>query len=453
MLYLRRAVHNFEIGKGMGAALIAQQQRVTLRVVARAGSALHDLHQTPVGILSVPRGDALRNNGALGVFPDMDHLSAGIRLLVVVRQRHRVKLPDRVVTLQDAARVFPGDRRAGLYLRPRDLRILAETLSPLGDKIIDAALAFLVARIPVLHRGVLDLGILESDQLYDRGVQLVLIAHRRGASLQVTHIAAFVGDDQRALELTRFGGVDAKVSGQLHRTAHPFRDVTKRAVTEDGGVERREEVVGVGHDRAEIFPDQLRVIVHRLGKGAKDDPHFAEFLFERRRHRDTVKDRIHRDPGENLLLSEGDTQLLVGRQQLRVHFIEALGPLAGCPGRRIVDDPLVIDRRIVDIGPFWLRLRLCQLLPMTVCLQTPIEHPFGLVLLGRDQADDLFVESGRNSIFFNLCDKPVLVFPVCQGLHCAFPLAHQFTSPLLKTLAGYTVKEVPQPHERFTLGF
>jgi RNA polymerase sigma-70 factor (ECF subfamily) len=38
------------------------------------------------------------------------------------------------------------------------------------------------------------------------------IPHRRGASLQVTHVAALIGNDQRALKLARFGGVDTKVS-------------------------------------------------------------------------------------------------------------------------------------------------------------------------------------------------------------------------------------------------
>ena len=39
------------------------------------------------------RRDPLRNDGALGVFADVDHLGAGIRLLIVVGECHRVKLP------------------------------------------------------------------------------------------------------------------------------------------------------------------------------------------------------------------------------------------------------------------------------------------------------------------------------------------------------------------------
>ena len=87
------------------------------------------------------RGNTFRDNRALGVLADMDHLGAGVGLLIVVGQRHRVKLADRVVALQNAARIFPGDRRTGFHLRPGDLRAFAQAFAALGDEIIDAALA------------------------------------------------------------------------------------------------------------------------------------------------------------------------------------------------------------------------------------------------------------------------------------------------------------------------
>ncbi len=40
---------------------------------------------------------------------------------MVVHHRHGVELAGRVVALEDHARVLPGDRRAGLDLRPGDL--------------------------------------------------------------------------------------------------------------------------------------------------------------------------------------------------------------------------------------------------------------------------------------------------------------------------------------------
>src|SRR5687768_7119742 len=47
------AVLDFEIGKGMRAALIADQQRVALRVVAGPARPLGNLHQPAIGILTV----------------------------------------------------------------------------------------------------------------------------------------------------------------------------------------------------------------------------------------------------------------------------------------------------------------------------------------------------------------------------------------------------------------
>ena len=83
-------------------------------------------------------------------------------------------------------------------------------------------LPLLVARIPVLHGRVFDLRVVQRDQLHHRRVQLVLVAHRRRAAFQVAHRRAFLGHDQRALELAGVGRVDAEIGGQLHRAAHPL---------------------------------------------------------------------------------------------------------------------------------------------------------------------------------------------------------------------------------------
>ena len=74
----------------------------------------------------------------------------------------------------------------------------------LGDEVVDAADAVLVARVPVLHRRVLDLGVVERDQLDHRGMQLVGVELGRGAAFEIATRRAFFGDDQRALELPGF---------------------------------------------------------------------------------------------------------------------------------------------------------------------------------------------------------------------------------------------------------
>ena len=126
-------------------------------------------------------------------------------------------------------------------------------MGALGDEVVDAAPALGVAGVPVLHRAVLDGGVVQRHQLDHRGVQLVLVAHRRGAALQVGDVAAFLGDDQRALELAGALRVDAEIGGQLHRAAHALRDVDEGAVGEDRAVQRREEVVALRHHRAEVL--------------------------------------------------------------------------------------------------------------------------------------------------------------------------------------------------------
>ena len=125
VLDLRRRVLDLEVRERVRAALVADEQRVALRVVARVLRVLADPHQAAVGVLAVAGGDALRDDRAAGVLPDVDHLRAGVGLLPVVGRRHRVELADRVVALQDAAGILPGDRRAGLDLRPGDLRAAA----------------------------------------------------------------------------------------------------------------------------------------------------------------------------------------------------------------------------------------------------------------------------------------------------------------------------------------
>ncbi len=124
--------------------------------------------------------------------------------------------------------------------------------------------------------------VVERDEFDDRRVQLIFIAHRRGATFEIAHVRAFVGDDERALELAGLRGVDAEISRKLHRTAHAFRDVAKRTVGEDGGIQRGIKIVRVRHDRAEIFFDEFGMFLHRFAERTEDDALFRELFSERR---------------------------------------------------------------------------------------------------------------------------------------------------------------------------
>src|SRR5436305_10876138 len=87
-----------------------------------------------------------------------------------------------------------------------------------------------------------------------------------------------------------------------------------------------------------------------LGEGPEDDPQVRELVLERRRDGDAVEDRVDRDAREALLLLERDPQLRVEGPDLRIDILEALDFLLRLRGR-VVDDVLVVDRRVPDVRP------------------------------------------------------------------------------------------------------
>jgi hypothetical protein len=162
----------------------------------------------------------------------MDHLGAGVGLLMVVRHRDRMELAARIVAAQHHAGVLPGDGRTGLDLRPGDVRAAPRAQPALGHEVVDAAAPLRIARVPVLHRRVLDVGVVVRDQLHHGGVQLVLVALWRGATFEVADLAAGLGNDEGALELPGVARIDAEVGRQLHRAAHARGHVDEGAVGE-----------------------------------------------------------------------------------------------------------------------------------------------------------------------------------------------------------------------------
>src|SRR6266850_7568847 len=70
----RGAVAHVDVREGVRAALIADQHRIALRIVARALGALHDLHESAIGVLPAARGDALRHDRRPRVLAEVNHL-------------------------------------------------------------------------------------------------------------------------------------------------------------------------------------------------------------------------------------------------------------------------------------------------------------------------------------------------------------------------------------------
>src|SRR5690606_41572152 len=108
------------------------QERVALREVARIVRARKDLDQAPIAVLSVTGRDALGDDRAARVAPDVNHLRPGVGLLIVVGHCYRVELAARVVAPLDTARIFPRNRLNRLPLRPADDRVCNTSIATRG---------------------------------------------------------------------------------------------------------------------------------------------------------------------------------------------------------------------------------------------------------------------------------------------------------------------------------
>ena len=92
MLDDSRRVEALDVREGVGAAFRADQQAVTLGIVPRPDRSRIHPHETPVAVLAMAGGNSLADNTALGSPADMDHLGAGVSLLVIVGHGDRIKL-------------------------------------------------------------------------------------------------------------------------------------------------------------------------------------------------------------------------------------------------------------------------------------------------------------------------------------------------------------------------
>ena len=126
-------------------------------------------------------------------------------------------------------------------------------------------------------------------------MQLVFIAHRRGAAFQIGNVRPRISDDQRAFELSRAFGIDAEIGGKLHRAAHALRDVDKAAIGEDSAIQSSEEIIALRHDGAQIFLHQFGMRLHRLTDRAEDDAIFFQPILEGGGNRNAIEHRIHRN--------------------------------------------------------------------------------------------------------------------------------------------------------------
>ena len=370
VLGLGACVCDGDVGERVCGALGTDEHAIALGVVAGACSGLTDAHLATVGVAGAIGADALRNDRALGVLADVDHLRAGVSLHVTVREGHAVEFAHRIVALQNAARVLPRDGGARFDLRPADSAVLAGTLAALGDEVIDTACArFAVAGVPVLHGRILDACVFLGQEFHDSAMELLARKFWSGAAFEVAHACVVIGDNQRAFELACFLVVDAEVGGKVHRALDSRRNIDEASVAKDCAIEGRKVVVASGYHATQIFLDKFGVFLDGVADGAEDDAHFHELLLMARVNADGVEHGIDGNVCKTLLFVERDAELFKSRQKFRVHvfdfFVALLGLRCG-----VVDDVLQIDWIEVELAPVGLFHRL----ELFVGSQAEIEH-------------------------------------------------------------------------------
>ena len=224
-------------------------------------------------------------------------------------------------------------------------------------------------------------------------MQLVLVADGSGAALEIRHIGVVVGHDERAFELSRTGGVDAEVGAQLHRAAHALGDVDEGAVGEHRRVEGGVEIIGVGHDLAQIFAHKLGIFPDSLGERAEDDALLGKFGSVGGLYGYRVHDGVDGHSAELFLLLEGYAQAVEGVEQGRVDLVEALGAFLGLGGGE-VGDGLEVYFGDFEVRPPGRRQRQ----PVTEGLEAEVEQPLGLALQARDCAHHFLVEAALEDV-------------------------------------------------------
>ena len=293
-----------------------------------------------------------------------------------------------------------------------------------------------------------------NDDFNDRRMQLIAVAHRRRAALDIADVAAFIGHQNGAFKLAGFFGVDTEIGRQLHRAADALRHIDKGAVRSHRGVQRGKEVVIARHYGPKILFHQFRMIVDRLAERTEDDPLLGQLFAVGGRHRHRVEYRVH---GHLAPFTYRHAQLVKGFFHLAGQ--KGIGPgllhrarLGGAGliavaagGGGIVAVILIIQLIVMRFQP----VRLLHFQPRPVGIQTKLQHPLRLIAASRDSPNDFFINAFGQLIGLQASKKALFVVERAAGP--GFDIVSCF-SITRHSYSACTPKLSPQPHSCCAFG-
>ena len=331
------------------------------------------LDQTAVAHDAAVLGDRLGEDVRRRVRRQVHHLRARVLVHAFARHAHVQVVGARALAHQVRAGVEHHVLRAHRAAHPLDRTVRVDDRA-LGVEVVD------VLR-PVLDGRVARLGALVHEDLDDGGVHRVDAVGLRGAALDVVHLGALVGDDQRVLEGALAGALHAEVGLQRQVALDALGDVTERSARPHRAVQRRELVVLRGHALGhEVFLHQLRVLGDRRVHRAEQDPLLGVLLLQALVHGLLAPYADH--AREVLALGLGDAEVLIGL----LHVLRDVVPAVEAPGRRRRVQHQVVQVQAAQIGSprrDWLAFEDLQR------LQPFVGHPLGLALDLRELLHDL----------------------------------------------------------------
>ena len=120
---------------------------------------------------------------------------------------------------------------------------------------------------PVLEGGETHPGALLHEDLGGGAAEGITGVHRRGAALHELEGAALPGDDKGTLEPARAAGAAVEGRLQRHLDVDPRGHEDEAAAAPDGAVEGGELAIGRRDQRAEVLPEEIRM----LPQGGEED--------------------------------------------------------------------------------------------------------------------------------------------------------------------------------------